>query len=158
MSQIESWFVGLAISVRRKRFNRWPAYFLLILSVLLGSTLRADELSYYEKTLIGKNIKTDSEGLNRYLSSLHPSEKQRQRAMRLIKALGATDSFAKREDAMAKLLVLPVLPNEELIASSNGSDPEIRWRAKKILELGKPESKRVLYAAFKAIEEKGGAK
>jgi hypothetical protein len=123
-------------------------------AMLLGGTLSADELSYYEKILTDKNIKTDSDGLSEYLSGLHPNEQQRQRALQLIKTLGTTDSFAKREDAMAKLLVLPTLPNEELIAATNGSDPEIAWRAKKILELGKPESERVLYAAFKTIDEK----
>ncbi|MCH7727865.1 MAG: PQQ-binding-like beta-propeller repeat protein [Planctomycetes bacterium] len=101
-----------------------------------------------------KNIDVDSDGLNEYLSGLHPNEQQRQRALRLIKALGTTDSFFKREDAMAKLLLLPTLPNEELIAASNGSDAEIRWRAKQILKLGRPESDRVLYAALKTIEEK----
>jgi hypothetical protein len=123
-------------------------------AMLLGGTLSADELSYYEKILTDKNIKTDSDGLSEYLSGLHPNEQQRQRALQLIKTLGTTDSFAKREDAMAKLLVLPTLPTEELIAATNGSDPEIAWRAKKILKLGKPESERVLYAAFKTIDEK----
>jgi len=145
--------VGLVISVRLKKHVRQKAYFLLVYSMLLGSAQGADAISYYEKTLTEKNIKTDSAGLNEYLSGLHPNERQKKRAMQLIKALGTTDSFATREDAMAKLLVLPVLPNEELIAASKGSDPEIRWRAKKILQLGKPESDRVLYAAFKTIEE-----
>ncbi len=124
-----------------------------IRKVPLCGALSADELSYYEKTLAEKNIKTDSDGLNEYLSGLHPNEQQQQRAMQLIEALGTTDSFAKREDAMAKLLVLPILPNEELIAAASGNDPEIRWRARTILKLGKPESDRVLYAAFKTIDE-----
>ena len=145
-------FVGLVISVRLKRHIGWSACFLIAFATM-GGVLCADELSYYEKILTEKNIKTDSDGLNEYLSGLHPSEQQKQRAMQLIKALGTTDSFAKREDAMAKLLVLPVLPNEELIAATKGNDPEIRWRATKILQLGKPESDRVLYAAFKTVEE-----
>jgi len=146
--------VGLVVSVRLRKHVRSTACFLLVTALVLGGTLDADELSYYEKTLTEKNIDADSDGLNEYLSGLHPNELQRQRAMHLIETLGTTDSFAEREDAMAKLLVLPVLPNEELIAASNGKDPEIRWRAKKILQLGKPESDRVLYAAFKTIEEK----
>ena len=110
--------------------------------------------SHYEKTLRERNITADSDGLNEYLRGLHPNEAQRQRAAALIVQLGSGDSFAAREDAMAKLLVLPVLPNEALIAASNGPDAEIRWRAKRILKLGKPESERVLFAAFKTIEEK----
>ena len=93
----------------------------VLFSMLLGRTLCAAEFSYYEKTLTEKNIKTTSDGLNEYLSGLHSNEQQRQRALRLIKALGATDSFFKREDAMTKLLLLPTLPNEELIAASSGN-------------------------------------
>jgi hypothetical protein len=103
--------------------------------------------------LLDKNISTDTVGLNKYLSGLHPSVEQQKRAERLIEQLGSSDSFKEREVATDALLVLPVLPNEALIAASQGSDPEIRWRAKKILKLGKPESERVLYAAFKTIEE-----
>ncbi len=147
-------FVGLVISVRLKRHARWTVCFLLSSSMLLGGALCADETSYYEKMLAEKNIDADTDGLNAYLSGLHPNEQQRQRARQLIKALGATDSFAKREDAMAKIIILPTLPNEELLAASNGSDAEIRWRARHILKLGKPESDRVLHAALKTIEEK----
>ncbi len=111
-------------------------------------------VSHYEKVLLEKQIKPDANGLSKYFRELHPSEAQRERAKRLIQQLGSRDSFSKRETATAQLLVLPVLPNESLIAASKGPDPEIRWRAKKILELGKPESERVLFAAFKTIEQK----
>ena len=49
------------------------------IAILLGGTLGADDLSYYEKILTEKNIETDSDGLNEYLSGLHPNEQQRQR-------------------------------------------------------------------------------
>lgn len=147
-------FVGLVFSVRLKKFKQGATCLILICSVLFHRGLCAEDLSYYEKTLAGKNIKADSAGLNAYLSSLHPNEEQKKRAIELINVLGTEDSFSRREDAMAKLLVLPVLPTEELVAASKGGDPEIRWRARKILRLGKPESDRVLYAALKAIEDK----
>ena len=83
-------------------------------AMLLGGTLGADELSYYEKTLTEKNIITDSDGLNEYLSDLHPNEQQRQRAIQLIEALGSTDSFAKRVFALAFLLAGQVVDPIEL--------------------------------------------
>jgi len=111
-------------------------------------------VSHYEKVLLEKQIEPDTNGLSKYLRQLHPGEAQRERAKRLIQQLGSRDSFSKRETATAQLLVLPVLPNEMLIAASKGSDPEIRWRAKQILKLGKPESERVLFAAFMTVQQK----
>lgn len=142
---------SLLFVVRRSNVVLWSC--LLAVLALSLATAHAAE-SYYEKTLAEKNIAIDSDGLKEYLTNLHPNEQQRERALKLIQALGDADSFANREDAMAKLLVLPVLPNEALIAASTGKDPEIRWRAAHILKLGKPESDRVLFAAFKTIEEK----
>ena len=110
--------------------------------------------SYYEKALLEKRIKPTTAGLNAYFHSLHLDQAQRQRALKLIEQMGTTDSFSAREAAMAKLLIMPVLPTESLIAASQGKDPEIRWRARKVLKLGKPESQRILFAAFKTVEQK----
>ena len=55
---------------------------------------------------------------------------------------------------MQRLLILPVLDTEALAAATNDGDPEVRWRARKILQVGRPETERMLYAAFKTIEEK----
>ncbi len=68
--------------------------------------------------------------------------------------MGATDSFSEREIAMQKLLLLPRLPIAALTEASKKADPEIRWRAKLVLEKGGPESRRVLFAVFKTIELK----
>ena len=111
-------------------------------------------VSYYEKALFARQIEPDAAGLRTYLVALHPGDAQRERAKRLIQQLGDSDSFAKRELATSRLLVLPQLPTKALIAATTGPDPEIRWRAKKILELGKPESGRILFAAFKTISQK----
>ena len=146
--------IGLGISVGRGKVRRWIGRCFFLLAIMLASQARADESSYYEKLLQERNIKSDAAGLNEYFMQLHPSEAQQARNQKLIEQLGTTDSFAQREDAMAKLLVLPQLPSEQLIAAANGPDPEVRWRAKTILELGKPESDRVLFAAFKTVEEK----
>ena len=55
--------------------------------------------SYFEKTLLEKQIKPTTAGLNDYFRSLHPDEAQRQRALKLIEQLGTTDSFSAREAA-----------------------------------------------------------
>lgn len=109
--------------------------------------------SVYEKTLREKGIEPTAEGLNAYFRELHPTAEQQQRIARLIEDLGATDSFAAREGAMGKLLVLPSLPIEALTEAMESDDPEIRWRAKLVLDKGRPESRRVLFAAFKVIEQ-----
>ena len=126
----------------------------LLAGMLPTGNVCGEDRSYYEQTLLEKNIQPDAAGVNEYLSGLHPSEQQALLAKRLIQQLGTTDSFAEREDAMTRLLAMPALPSEELIAAANGADPEIRWRAKQVLEFGKPESERILYAVFKTIEEK----
>jgi len=82
----------------------------VLFSMLLGRTLCAAEFSYYEKTLTEKNITTNSDGLNEYLSGLHPSEQQRQRALRLIKVLGATDSFSNVKTPWQNYFSCPRFP------------------------------------------------
>ncbi|MCH7728501.1 MAG: HEAT repeat domain-containing protein [Planctomycetes bacterium] len=110
--------------------------------------------STYEKVLLEKNIQPDADGLNKYLRALHPGEQQRKRATQLIQELGSVDSYAKREAAMKELLVMPTLPTEMLVKATEGGDPEVRWRARQVLKIGKPESTRALYAAFRVIEKK----
>ena len=124
--------------------------------LLITTTIAAPPTgdSYYEKILREIQIEPDAAGLRAYLRSLHPDAAQRRRAAQLIRDLGSRESFAKREAAMAQLLVLPVQPAEALVAGSKGSDPEIRWRAKQILASGKVEADRVLYAALRTIRDK----
>jgi hypothetical protein len=110
--------------------------------------------SYYEQTLREKRIEPTAAGLLRYFKSLHPDEAYAQRVAQLIRDLGSTDSFSKREAAMAQLVVLPQPPREALTAAAAGPDPEVRWRAKQILQTATAESDRVLYAALRVAEER----
>jgi hypothetical protein len=73
--------------------------------------------SYYEQTLREKQIEPTATGLMQYFRSLHPDEAQRKRAAQLIRDMGSTESFAKREAAMAQLLVLPRPPSPSIPAS-----------------------------------------
>ncbi len=128
--------------------------FSLVFAFCCGNAAAAEADSYYEKILAEKNIEATADGLNEYFHNLHPSDEQRERAARLIEQLGTTDSFAAREDAMAKLIVMPTLPTEALVKASEGKDPEVRWRAQHVLAVGKPESERVFYAALKTVTDK----
>ena len=116
-----------------------------------GDLRAAEAKSPYEQILESRQIPATSTGLAKYLKELHPSEEQLARARALIKQLGDPDSFQNREAAMSKLLIMPTLPSESLIDASTGSDPEVRWRAKRVLEIGKPESTKAMQAAFKVI-------
>jgi hypothetical protein len=110
--------------------------------------------SYYEQILREKRIEPTATGLLRYFQALHPDEAYAQRVAQLIRDLGSTESFAKREGAMAQLLVLPQPPREALTSAAAGSDPEVRWRSKHILQTATVESDRVLYAALRVSGEK----
>jgi hypothetical protein len=110
--------------------------------------------SYYEQVLREKRIEPTAAGLLRYFKALHPDEAYAQHVAQLIGDLGSSESFAKREAAMAQLLLLPRPPREALTGAAAGSDPEVRWRSKQILQTAIPESYRVLYAALRVCEEK----
>jgi hypothetical protein len=120
---------------------------------VLPSQAAEAQTSIYEQILAKKNIPADPSSLAKYLQELHPSQQQRERVKLLIQEMGAS-SFSAREAATAKLLVMPKLPTEALIAATAGNDPEIRWRAQQVLEVGKPEAVKVLHAAFQVIAAK----
>lgn len=141
--------------------NRFLSYVAVLASPLgLASTIGAEEpaaspvASYYEQIVREKRIDPTTAGLVQYFKSLHPDEAYRQRVARLIDDLGSSESFAKREAAMAQLVVLPQPPREALTTAAAGSDPEVRWRAKQILQTATTESDRVLYASLRVAEEK----
>jgi HEAT repeat protein len=125
----------------------------VVLVVATDSTSRADP-SYYEKTLLESNIQPTAKALNQYLKSLHPNRQSAARVAHLISEMGSADSFRARENATKQLILMPRLPTEALIKATQSKDPEVRWRAKSILNAGQPESERVLYAALKTIAQK----
>lgn len=117
-----------------------------------GSNVEASETAIYEKTLAAKQVTPDVAGLRKYLRDLHPNEIQKERARQLIAKLGS-ETYSEREQATAALLVMPALPVDELMAANqSGSDPEIRWRTKSILEIGREQGASTLFAALKMIK------
>ena len=114
----------------------------------------AQEESPYRATLISNNITPTRDGLSTYLRSLEPTPEQTTRAKRLIAQLGDATSFARREEAMQKLIALAHSPLAELNAATEHADPEIRWRAKAtLLAINRGESEKVLYAVLKTIDQ-----
>jgi HEAT repeat protein len=129
------------------------ALFVFASGVAVGTPeLFAQQLTPYAKALADKGIEPEAEGISAYLVQLHPTPELRATSIKLIEQLG-DGSFIEREEAMQKLLISPVLDTEALAAAASDDDPEVRWRARKILQVGKPETERLLYAAFKTIEE-----
>ena len=122
------------------------------LFVFLSQAAEA-QTSIYEQILAKKNIGTDPPSLAKYLQELHPTQQQRERVKLLIQEMGLS-SFSAREAATAKLLIMPKLPTAALLAATADKDPEIRWRAQQVLDVGKPEAVKVLHAAFQVIAAK----
>lgn len=134
-----------------------PVALPLTLFLWLGVPLaQAADISPYEKTLEGRNIKPEPASLILFLKQLHPDEEQRKLTAQLLAKLGS-DQFAEREDASRRLLALPALPIEALAAAAKEGDFEVRWRAKNVLERGQAESSSILYAVFKTLQDKKAA-
>jgi hypothetical protein len=125
---------------------------LWVAGCLLSRQAIADE-SPYVAILLNSHIEPNGESLAKYLTELHPSKDQLAKTKALIEQLGDPKSFHAREAAMAQLLIMPTLPSEALVEATKGDDPEIRWRAQRVLDVGKPESGKVMHAAFKLIAE-----
>jgi len=85
-----------------------------------------------------------------YLRELHPTPQRQQQIAELIDHLAAT-SFARREAAMQQLLRMPKLPLAQLQAAVEANDPEVRWRARKILEQSQGRSAQVILSALRVI-------
>jgi hypothetical protein len=83
--------------------------------------------------------------------SLRPGEETRRELSQWINQLGDV-SFAKREEAMLKLRQRSAVAIDTLQAAATHKDPEIRWRAKKLLENASGEGHATFFAAFKTIE------
>ena len=107
--------------------------------------------SPYADVLREHGIEGNAEGLRGYLRQLHPDEAQRAEAQRLIDQLGG-ERFADRELAMQRLIAMPLPPTEALRAIADSRDPEVRWRAAKILSVQKPQRAVLMHAVFKTIE------
>ena len=128
-------------------------YLLPILSVLAtlpaGVALtQAQTTDPYAAALHGADIGTSKEELSEYLLSLVPTEENEQHMAELVKQLG-DESFLLREQAEVALSGMPNPPRELLQRAAQSDDPELRYRAKAILEKSRKGSAHgVTYAVY----------
>jgi HEAT repeat protein len=129
---------------------------LALLSVVVSSSAPAADnpfASRYLSALKEAGVTPDTEGLAAYLRLHHPGSEQQEQYRKLLAQL-SDDDFFKREDAMLKLLQTPVHAAGTLEAASNSEDPEVRWRARLILEQTSQPRNDLLYAAFVVIQDR----
>ncbi len=101
--------------------------------------------AYYIQLLEKHGIQPSADSLSNYLDSLHPNAETREKVEQLVRQLG-DDDFAVREDATRKLLRMPIASRTTLVDAATGGDPEIRWRARSILEQASKQSEQIYYA------------
>jgi hypothetical protein len=96
-------------------------------------------------------VSPDRDGLSKMLGGLSSSDKQRRHIAALIAQLGS-DDYGEREAATAALQSLPRPPLRELQAATESLDPEMKYRARKILAAtGESSVSVVLFAACRVI-------
>ncbi|HTN75072.1 MAG TPA: HEAT repeat domain-containing protein [Pirellulaceae bacterium] len=105
----------------------------------------------YERHLLDARIEPTSDGLKAYLISLHPGPDTKQTLSKLVQQLGA-EAYLQREDAMTQLRQRSAIAMETLKDAASSTDPEIRWRSKKLLENAVGEADATFFAIFKTIE------
>ncbi len=100
--------------------------------------------------LIAAGVKPDAAGLGAYLKHFLPSASHADRVAQLIKDIGA-EEFEVRQTATKALAGLPVFPREALEKAARNENPEVRNRAKGLLERGDGQGKRTLVAALAVV-------
>jgi HEAT repeat protein len=123
----------------------WISAFLL----MVGDRLPAadeDPMSADEQTVRGAHIGTDGASLIRFLRQLTPLENQSSEIPELIRQLGH-ESFAKREEATARLMAIGPLAAPSLRQAALSPDPEVRRRAQGCLQQLTPPPNGKMFAA-----------
>lgn len=126
-----------------------------ILLLLAGRAEAADEetIQQYDRILTQNGIEPTPEGILNYLSPLNGK-----RLKKLIAQLGHRD-YAKREQATQLLSALPTLPEAALERATTSPDPEIRYRARIVIERSKKgKNSTVMQVALLRIRGKEFAK
>lgn len=105
----------------------------------------------HEPVLRDAAITPDRTGIAKYLDGLHPTPDQKQRIVRLVQQLGHSD-YHRREAAMRALRIMPRPPLEALAKAAKSDDPEVAWRAQRLLRTTTDSSERVLFAVLRTID------
>lgn len=112
----------------------------------------ADSRPLYERTLAELKIEITAEGLRDYLVSLHPTDETRRELGALIERLGH-ESYTEREAAMDQIRRRLATAMDILRGAIAHKDPEVRWRAKRLLDEAAQRGESTLYAVYQAIEK-----
>jgi len=129
---------------------------LLTGAVVLALPLSAQENPYaenYFRMLTDRGIATDAAGLRGFLESHIPGPEDSMRLAEHLADLG-NDDYGKRESAMQALLARPPRSLDDLDQLARGSDPEVRWRAKLILDSLRQPGNDLLYAALIVVNSR----
>ena len=121
-------------------------------SVLFCAALPAADPSPALRRLAEYKLEPTTESLAGYLTSLHPTPDRQQQLRALVAQLGDAD-FTRREAAMRELMrqvsgLAPIL-----MEAAGGDNPEIRWRARLVLNQTDRESRSLLGAVLTVIHE-----
>lgn len=95
-------------------------------------------------------VKPETESLRNYFKSMLPNSTSRKQQAKLVDELGHAD-YHVRERAMRTLLRLPTVHTDLLTRAANGNDPEVRWRAGRLLKTASKRSADILNAAYSVI-------
>lgn len=120
--------------------------------LLLVNCVGAQQIPGHLKRLADFDIFPTSESVGEYLTSLHPSPKEREILEALVARLG-DEGYSEREAATKQLLRRPAGVMPVLEEATKSADPEIRWRSKQILDHTERESRSLLHAVFTTIEK-----
>lgn len=134
--------------------RHWPIFATCVVFALAARAAEPDPyLATYLETLEKNGVDPSPAGALDYLRELRPSGRRQAQIAQFIRQLGHEDYF-QREAASNQLLRLPVVPTEPLLEAAQGTDAEVRWRARLILDQSETQSSQVLLAALKILASK----
>jgi hypothetical protein len=108
--------------------------------------------SWAELTLRSAGFPAGADGARQFLESLKPTDTARALTFSLIDQLGQ-DSYANREAAMAQLGALREIDMATLRQFRSTANPEVRWRAYKVLMNREYKAAALLSAALAILEQ-----
>ena len=115
---------------------------------------QATQKDPHEEALIARKITPDLPGITAYLRTVQELYGRPQAIQDLIRQLG-DKSWQAREDATARLVEMPILPEELLQEATKSPDAEISARAELVLRTAKGRGTGdVLIAAFRVLRTK----
>jgi hypothetical protein len=131
--------------------TRFVFHLILLFSIaLILSGTKPTRADMYGDILKRNQIEPTQEGLAKYLDDYAPSKKLQKEVTDLIEQLGA-DNFDDRETAEAELTKRATAARAALIKATTSTDPEVKWRSKRVLKNADINAEQLLLATFKFI-------